>query len=239
MKKERKRTRKMVTTKTEIEKINEAAGGKGTVIKIHPKCSEAYKMLHITMGHLINKMNIKTVVFSSLSDIENHTRHILSIANLMANAGKRILLLECTFKDSEVNQFLESLNMTGINNRREGISNFYISLCDGIIHIINMSNYRSSNFYISFCGQKVVGCEYMLNISNMTMILDDVKEKYDIILIDAPPVGYSADGLKLCSVADGTILTMRAGKTSVELATKTKEILDNLDAKIIGTILEK
>lgn len=173
--------------------------------KKETKYIEAYKTLQITIQHLMNKMDLKTIAFSSLSDIEDNTRHIFNVAKLMANEGKKTLLLRCTFRNS------------GIDNHREDVSNLYVSLCE----------------------QKVEDSEYVLNVSNITMILEDVKEKYDIILIDSPPVGYCADGIRLCAAADGTVLIMKAGKTSVELATKTKRRLDTMDARVIGAILEK
>jgi len=177
---------------------------------------EAYKMLLITLESLMNKKDLKIIAFSCLTDVENKSKHVFNIAKLMVKEGKRILLLECDSRDSKVNQYFEDLNQEETNN-----------------------NLSIQNLDVLIYGQKVKDTEYVLNTLNITTILEAERNKYDVILIDTPPVGYSADGIKLCASAEGTVIIMRAGHASVDLSVKAKEMLDTVDAKVVGIILEK
>jgi Mrp family chromosome partitioning ATPase len=60
-----------------------------------------------------------------------------------------------------------------------------------------------------------------------------------LVLIDAPPAGQVAEGVKLSAAADGTVLVIAVGKTPVATAVRVKEVLDTVKASILGVILEK
>lgn len=178
---------------------------------------EEYKILLITLEALMYKSNIKTIAFTELSDIEDKTRHVFNIANLMAKEDKKVLLLECSIKDPDIEQVLEKLNEQNTNN--------------------NIGNIPNLHVYIS--GQKLDDSEYVLNITNIEIILEAVKDKYDIVIINTPPVGYCADGIKLCAAADGTIIIIRTGDTPVEMAINSKKILELAGAKVLGVLMQK
>lgn len=202
-----------------------------TPLGIEPHRIETYRMLQIAMELLINEQNFKIVAFSSLSYAEDKFRHVASIARLMAKEGKRILLLEFNSDDPEVKKLIGNIDgNTGDNidgNTGEGTGGD------------TGRDTSSPVLHVTIKGQKMGDTGKELSISNIGGILEVVREKYDLILIDAPPVGYSADGIKLCSIADGTILIMRAGKAPVQLAVRSKEMLDTVEARVMGVILEK
>ena len=68
-------------------------------------------------------------------------------------------------------------------------------------------------------------------------MLEEMKDQYDIIIFDAPPVLSVTDAQILSNKCEGTILVMRAGVTEKESIVKTKEALVSSQANIIGAVL--
>ena len=57
----------------------------------------------------------------------------------------------------------------------------------------------------------------MLNSKRMTHLLERLKEEYDIIIIDTPPIGQVTDAAILAGVTDGTILVLASNETRIEI----------------------
>jgi Mrp family chromosome partitioning ATPase len=65
----------------------------------------------------------------------------------------------------------------------------------------------------------------------------DLKEEFDYVLIDAPPVSSNADAVLLGQSADGIILVVQADSTRREAARIAKETVDNAKVRLLGVIL--
>jgi len=66
-----------------------------------------------------------------------------------------------------------------------------------------------------------------------------LKEEYDYIIIDTPPVGVVTDGALIGSYTDGTILVVASGNVEIEAAKRSKMLLTNVNANILGVVLNK
>jgi Mrp family chromosome partitioning ATPase len=73
----------------------------------------------------------------------------------------------------------------------------------------------------------------------MKELLENLKQDYDYILIDTPPVMIVTDAAVLSSIADGTILVIASGETIIDGAVKAKERLQKVGANILGAIHNK
>jgi protein-tyrosine kinase len=77
----------------------------------------------------------------------------------------------------------------------------------------------------------------LLGSSRMNEIITSLKEEYDYILIDTPPVVAVTDAQVLANKVDGVLLVIYSGKTNREMAVKAKNLLENVHARILGTVL--
>ena len=71
------------------------------------------------------------------------------------------------------------------------------------------------------------------------MILDNVKNKFDVILFDAPPINIVTDSMILCNKADGVVLVCAIEKTKSEALVETKKKIENMGGNIIGVVVNK
>ncbi|MPN61366.1 Tyrosine-protein kinase YwqD [bioreactor metagenome] len=73
----------------------------------------------------------------------------------------------------------------------------------------------------------------------MKEFLDGLKGEYDSIIIDTPPIVAVTDAQLLAEHADGCILVVASGQADRDAAIKAKELLDKVNAKILGAVLNK
>lgn len=66
-----------------------------------------------------------------------------------------------------------------------------------------------------------------------------LRDRFELVLIDSPPLTISPDGLALASRVDGVILVLEAEKTRWQSAKNTVESLERVGAKMLGTVLNK
>ena len=71
----------------------------------------------------------------------------------------------------------------------------------------------------------------------MTMLLEKLKTMYDIIIIDSAPLQAVTDAQLISNKVDGTLLVIRAGLTKREAILQAKELLNQVNAKILGVVL--
>jgi capsular exopolysaccharide synthesis family protein len=79
----------------------------------------------------------------------------------------------------------------------------------------------------------------LLGSFRMRDFLAKAKMDYDMIILDSPPVGLVTDAAVLSTVADGTILVYAAGQTKIEDIKGAKNLLDKVNATIIGVVMNK
>ncbi|WHH57517.1 CpsD/CapB family tyrosine-protein kinase [Petroclostridium sp. X23] len=190
---------------------------------------ETYRMLQASVDAMIHDKKIKVIAFTGLIDGKGKTKHACNIAISMAQEGKKILLMDCDIKNPKVHEFFEVSNDNGLTRLK--------AAADYQQAVFKFSELPTLHVLTS--GPKVENPQYTLDTARIEVFLDTIKEAYDLILIDAPPAGQVAEGVKLSAAADGTVLVMAVGKTPVATAVRVKEILDTVKASILGVILEK
>lgn len=73
----------------------------------------------------------------------------------------------------------------------------------------------------------------MINLTNK------LKENYDLVIMDSPPVGELTDAAIISKMSDGVILVLASGEVNIEVARHAKIALENVNAKILGVVLTK
>lgn len=79
----------------------------------------------------------------------------------------------------------------------------------------------------------------ILGSKRMRALIEKLKEHYDLILIDAPPVGIVTDAQILSSYADGTMLVLRVGHGDRKQTSYAVELLRNVNANVLGVVLNR
>ena len=89
------------------------------------------------------------------------------------------------------------------------------------------------------CGPIPPNPAEVLNAANFQEFLDTVREKYDIVLVDTPPLLVVTDPSIVATRVDGVLLTIRLSKDSRTQAVRARDILATLKASILGVMVNE
>ncbi|MDE2028753.1 MAG: hypothetical protein KGJ11_09465, partial [Candidatus Omnitrophica bacterium] len=79
----------------------------------------------------------------------------------------------------------------------------------------------------------------LLGSTRMNQLMDELKDRFDLIVIDAPPLADFQDGYLLSSLADKTLLVVSENRTRRQVAAKVVDAFGGLKEKILGVILNR
>ncbi|WP_207655804.1 CpsD/CapB family tyrosine-protein kinase [Vallitalea okinawensis] len=192
--------------------------------------TEAYRMLRTNLYYCHTDKRIQTIVVTSPDKGEGKTTTGGNLALTIAKDGHKVLILDCDLRKPRVHKYFKVDNEQGITNM----------LVDGLpFENIRKIFQGDSNIHIVTSGPLPPNPAELLGSQKMLQFLKKLKEEYDYILIDAPPVGQVTDAAVIGPEADGVILTLASAQSNIHAAKRAKELLDNVGAKIIGTVLTK
>ena len=95
----------------------------------------------------------------------------------------------------------------------------------------------SENLTIITSGPIPPNPSELLASSAMKDLIDSVSDFFDVVLIDTPPLSAVTDAQILSSYVGGVVLVVRANETKKESLAKTKKILEQVNANILGVVL--
>ncbi len=192
--------------------------------------AEAFRTLRTNVQFSSIDKKINSIVFTSSGPGEGKSTVAVNTATTMAQADKKILLVDCDLRKPVVHTFFGILNARGLTNVLvEGVP-----LEDAIYKPDS-----NSNFHVLTAGPIPPNPAELLGSKSMKRFLRDAEIKYDTIILDSPPIGVVTDSAILSTIVDGTILVCAVGEADIEAAKDAKTLLEKVDANILGVILNK
>jgi Mrp family chromosome partitioning ATPase len=73
----------------------------------------------------------------------------------------------------------------------------------------------------------------------MPQLLTMAENSFKYVIIDSPPIASFTDGVLISSLVDGVLMVVHGGKTSRQVAQRTRQMLQEIGARIIGVVLNK
>lgn len=185
---------------------------------------ESYKNMRTSL--MVNK-NIKTILVTSSDMDEGKTTVTSSLAKCFSELDdKKILLIDCDLRKPSVHRQFKLDNETGlIDVIAEGSFKEYIK--------------SNGNLDILTTGKKTKKPAELLESDLMKNFIEEIKEYYDYIFIDSPPVSRVNDACIIAKYVDGIILVSSSNEVDIDMAKLTKKRLKKVNANFIGVVLNK
>ena len=188
--------------------------------------AEAYKTLRTNIQYSSFDKEIKTILVTSTIPGEGKSTIAGNLALSFAQQDKKVLVIDCDLRKPAINKMFKLSNFKGLSDVIVGNSDLEKA----------MYNYRD-NFDILTSGKIPPNPSEILASNAMTMLLEKLKTMYDIIIIDSAPLQAVTDAQIISNKVDGTLLVIRAGLTKREAILQAKELLNQVNAKILGVVL--
>jgi capsular exopolysaccharide synthesis family protein len=192
--------------------------------------SESFNQLHANLALSHQEKPIKVVVFTSALPGEGKTLSAINFALTAAARGLSVLLIDADLRCGVVNEVFRCARRPGFHEVLAGSARF-----DDGARAIPVG--ESGTLVVLPTGEFIHGPSRVFQVERLRAVLLGLSPRYDLIVIDSPPVNLLADAALLGAAADGVIIVVRAGKTDAEALRFAMDQLTAARAPLIGTLL--
>ncbi|HEY5561915.1 MAG TPA: CpsD/CapB family tyrosine-protein kinase [Clostridiaceae bacterium] len=191
--------------------------------------SEAYRTLRSNIQFSSFDKDLKTIMITSSGPGEGKSTTSSNLAVVMAMEGKRTLLIDCDLRKPRLHKNFGVTNTIGLS-----------SLMIGEAKLEEVMKKTSvEGLFILTTGKRPPNPTEMLSSAKMKQVLTSLREVFDCIIFDTPPIIMVTDAQLVSQYADGCILVVASGEADREAAIKAKQLLEKAKANIIGVVLNK
>jgi capsular exopolysaccharide synthesis family protein len=194
--------------------------------------TEAYKHLRTSLLLSTPGRAPKTLLVTSSVPAEGKTTTVVNTASVLAQTGAKVLVIDADMRRPRLHKVF------GLNNTA-GLSAILSSEITEAETLAKINQYQDTNIYLLSSGAIPPNPAELLGSTQMKGLLDLAGDFFQYIVIDSPPIASFTDGVLISSLVDGVLLVVHGGKTSRQVVKRTRQMLQEIGAKIIGVVLNK
>jgi polysaccharide biosynthesis transport protein len=206
--------------------------------------AENYRALRTNFNFLSIEKEAKTVVVTSTYAGEGKTSVTANLAITLAQSGHKVLLIDGDFRRPVIARTFGIGQIPGITDVILGNYEWrqvVRSVSDLMMGKMNVEEVTQTpgldNLYLMTSGTKKPNPAELISSMAVTDLIRQVRDAYDIVLIDAPPVLAATDATVWSSKVDGVIIVYQVGRVARRALMRAKAQLDNVKAQMLGIVL--
>jgi capsular exopolysaccharide synthesis family protein len=165
-----------------------------------------FRLLRANLAYVSPGNELKSIIVTSSTSGEGKSYISLNLGMTIALTGKKVLIIELDLRKPKQELYLN------VERADEGLVNYLINPSMASYQIIRNTGLHANLDFIS-SGPIPPNPSELIMSPRLRTLIDDVRDKYDFILIDAPPVGRVADALQMKDLAEATMYVVRTGYT--------------------------
>ena len=189
--------------------------------------SEQYRAIRTNIEYSNVDQDKKTILVTSSDKNEGKTTTVSNLAVSFANLNKKVLLVDCDLRNPSIHKMFKLNNIYGLTD--------ILAKDRAVDKCIQKTELE--NLYVLTAGAIPPNPAEILSSEKMKNLIEDLKNIYDYIFIDTPPIGLVTDAGVLSSFIDGVVLVVKSESVEKKYLEETKKKLDAVDARILGAIL--
>ncbi len=199
------------------------------IAHVQPKApiAESYRSLRTAVQFAGIEAPVRKILVASSVPQEGKSTTSTNLAITLAQSGAKTLLIDCDLRRPTQNSVFGLPREPGLVNCLIGTVRL-----EEAIHASGVANLD-----ILTSGSIPPNPSELIGSRRMQELLAELEDHYDMIVIDSPPVGAVTDAVILSTLADTTILVVRAHKTKMEFLEKAREGLERVNMPLLGVVL--
>jgi capsular exopolysaccharide synthesis family protein len=191
--------------------------------------SEAFRSLRANLEFAGVDKPIRRIVVTSSGPNEGKSTISTNLAAIIAQGGKKVILIDADLRRPKVHRFLSLPNQFGLSDLFR--TNMPVSA-------VMQKSKEHENLFVITSGSLPPNPAELLASSRMDQILREIDQDADIIVLDSPPT-LVADAQVLASKVDGVVLVIHPAHTHADAVLATREQLNRAGAHVVGVVLNR
>ncbi len=191
--------------------------------------TEAFLSLQTNLSFLTDHGVPRSILFTSTRPNEGKSNSTVALARSLARTGKRVLLVDADMRNSSSHKLL------GVENDR-GLSNY---LTGEDLDQNLLTDTGISNLTLLAAGPKPPNAGELLLSPRLAQLVKEASERFDVVLIDAPPVLGIADVPLVARAAEGIVYTIEMDGARVRQIQQSIERIRAAKANLFGALVTK
>lgn len=189
--------------------------------------AEAFRTLRTNLSFSGVDKPYRTILITSTFPSEGKSSTAANLGVVMAQAGQRVVILDCDLRKPTQHKKFNLTSTLGVTN---------IVVADMELAKVAQPT-EIENLHVVTSGPIPPNPSELVGSKKMAALISTAGEAYDIVLVDSPPVVTVTDASLLSTMVDGVLLVVKTASTKIEMVQESKSLLERVNAKIIGVIL--
>jgi receptor protein-tyrosine kinase len=190
--------------------------------------AEPLRKLRTNLRHIGIGQRSRVFVVASAMDGEGKTSTAVNLAVVMGKADQRVVLVEGDLRRPRIADYLPLGPSGGLTAVLQGSQ----SLDDAL-----QQPHLDTSLHVLTGGSTPPNPAELLQSDEMAAVVKQLRDLFDVVIIDVPPLLAVTDGALLASLGDATILVLRYGKTTEDQLRRAVHQLEQVDARLAGTVM--
>lgn len=194
--------------------------------------SETIRTLRTNLQFASVDKKLRTILITSSVPGEGKSFIAANLAVAFAQSGSRVLLVDCDIRKGRQHYIFGCHNKAGLSNLLlENVGEKYSEY---------IQETKIKNLSVMFRGVTPPNPSELLGSEKNKELIRILKENYDIVIFDSAPInGGLTDSLIMGTLVDGVVIVSAHKETPISLLNNTKKSLENVNANILGVVLNR
>jgi len=189
--------------------------------------AEAYRVLRTNLLFSRKEETMNSVAVVSAGAGEGKSTTVCNLATVFAQSGQRVLLVDSDLRRPTLHKIM------GVNNTM-GLTNYLLKQ-NTLEEVIQTSKVPNLNFLSS--GKLPSSSLGILSSAQMRTLITELKQRYDFVFFDSPPIMGVSDASILASEVDMTIQVIQYRRYPQPMNIRAKQLIEKVGGNLIGIVL--
>lgn len=195
---------------------------------VDPIC-ESYRTVRNSIRFSSLDKPLKRILITSAGPGEGKTLTAVNLSVSIAREGKKVLLMDTDLRRSTVHKHFNLGNTVGVTNVLLGEKDVQAAIFKT----------KTEGLFVMPAGPVPVDPARLLESHKMHQLVDDMAEKFDVVVLDTAPALVIDDAIILSPHMDGVVDVVESGRGTVQVVTQMEEVLRLAKATFLGVVLNK
>lgn len=192
----------------------------------HSPAAESFRRLRTNLQFLNVDNPPRVFVLTSSVATEGKSETAINLSLALAESGNRVLLIEADLRRPLVVSYMSMPDKVGLTNILSGQAEF--------ADVVQETRYDGVDLLA--CGPLPPNPSELLASDMARHLIDELRSKYDYVIIDSPPLLPVTDGALLARITDGALLVVRSHRTTADQVAQAVDNLAKADATLLGIV---